>query len=161
MIKPWLHYVRNDNPPGISGIEDEFRIVADRGMDRLVYVLRPVNNRDPRLEALVDEAMNSPTVGTTVAFYSEPDELFDRIRDDLTAIITSRFAGQAPAEPTLTRPSDLLHALVPIEAHRIRRSRVERALFEKLADTYKVMVVGPFGSGKTVLLAQLSEERCV
>jgi tetratricopeptide (TPR) repeat protein len=139
----------------ISGIEDEFHIASDHGIDRLVYVLRPAQNRDPRLVSLLEKAKSS----TTVAFYSEPDELYDRIRDDLTSVIAGRFAGQAIAEPEPTEPADVLRALVPEASHLIRRRDVEEAFLERLSDGNRVPLSGPFGSGKSVLLAQLSLDR--
>ena len=36
---------------GISGIEDEFRIASERGLDILLYVKSSAPNRDPRLAA--------------------------------------------------------------------------------------------------------------
>ncbi len=139
----------------ISGIEDEFRIAVELGIDRLIYILRPATGRDPRLTALVEDAKNS----LTVAFYTDPASLYDRIRDDLTAVISSRFSGQITLESTSMAPGDLLQALLPVVPHRVRRPSVEAGLMRALERVHRIVVAGPFGSGKTVLLAQLAMEQ--
>jgi hypothetical protein len=71
----------------ISGIEDEFSIAASRGMDRLLYVYQ-TSQRDPKLQSLIDRAMSA---GLTLAFYSDPEELRTLVRDNLTAVVSTRF----------------------------------------------------------------------
>ena len=76
IYKKWSGWVA----PGmdVSGLEDEFRLAAARGMDRLVYVYdSPLS--DPRLQALIDEGKNA---GITVAEYRDPQHLKDRLRLD-------------------------------------------------------------------------------
>jgi tetratricopeptide (TPR) repeat protein len=137
----------------ISGIEDEFQLAENRGMDRLIYVLAAPVAREPRLQAMLDRAMDS---GVTVSFYAVPDELPDRIRDDVTAVISNRFADQALGETSAILPNDVLDALVPQQNQRLRRSAVERALIDQSKDSQFVVVTGPLGSGKTMLLAQVA-----
>ena len=139
----------------ISGIEDEFRLATARGMDCLVYVHRTPPSRDPKLRDLIDLAKNSDFV---VATYTDPDHLADRLRNDLTATISGRFAGRplaAHAEPTA---SDVLASLIPDSRHRFRRPAVEAALATTLRRAGRVLLTGALGAGKTILAAQVSSD---
>src|SRR5712691_3368427 len=40
----------------VSGIDDEFNIATDRGMDRFIYVFHPAAKRDARLNDLIEKA---------------------------------------------------------------------------------------------------------
>jgi tetratricopeptide (TPR) repeat protein len=139
----------------ISGIEDEFCLASARAMDRLVYVFANPASRDPQLQGLIDRAMNA---GITVAFYSDPAELRDRIRDDLTAVVSSRYVEQAVVEDEVVGARELLDSLLPNPHHRFRRLKVEAALRTTLDEVGRLTVSGPLGAGKTVLLAQLASE---
>jgi tetratricopeptide (TPR) repeat protein len=138
-----------------SGVEDEFRLAQARGMDRLVYVFETPSARDPRLQALIDEAKNA---GITLASYRDPEQLKDRVRDDLTAVISNRFVEQAVAYRDAPTPDDVLDSLVPNPTHRLRRPAVERSLIERLNQYGRIVVTAPIGGGKTVMLAQMSAE---
>ena len=43
----------------ISGVEDEFRLAATQGMDRLIYIYETPSPRDPKLQLLIDEVRNA------------------------------------------------------------------------------------------------------
>jgi tetratricopeptide (TPR) repeat protein len=139
----------------ISGVEDEFRIAANRGMDRLIYVYQTPTARDPKLEALIETAKNA---GLTVATYSEPEQLRDLVRDNVTAVVSNRFVDQAVASREAPKPDEVLDSLLPNRAHRFRRPNVETRIIEALRDSSRLMVAAPLGGGKTVLLAQLATE---
>jgi tetratricopeptide (TPR) repeat protein len=139
----------------VSGIEDEFRIATDRGMDRLVYVYENPSAREPRLQALIEDAKNSKL---TLAWYSDPEQLRDRVRDDLTAVVSTRFVDQAVVSREAPRAIDILDSLLPNRNHRLRRPAIETGLLEALRESSRLIVTGPLGGGKTVLLAQLSVE---
>ena len=72
----------------VSGLEDEFWLAAERGIDRLIYIYQTPSSRDPKLKILIDEAKNA---GITFAFYTDPEQLRDRVRNDLTAVVSNRF----------------------------------------------------------------------
>lgn len=139
----------------ISGVEDEFRIATTTGIDRLIYVYQSPTCRDTKLECLIDQAKNS---GITIAFYSDSDQLGDRVRNDLTAVISNRFADQALLSFNAPKPEEVLESLVPDPANRLRRPNVEGALIDALNESGRVVVDAPIGGGKTILLAQLSVE---
>ncbi len=139
----------------ISGVEDEFQIAETGGVDRLVYVYQSPSCRDTRLQDLVDKAMNS---GITVAFYSDSEQLRDRVRNDLTAVISNRFSDQALFSFDAPKPEEVLESLVPTPVHRLRRPHVESALIDTLNECGRIVVTAPIGGGKTILLAQLSVE---
>ena len=140
----------------ISGVEDEFWLARDQGIPRLVYIFQTPACRDARLEDLIDTAMNS---GITVWFYTDPAQLEERVRDDLTSVVSKRFADQAVALHEAPKPEEVLDSLIPNPRHRIRRPDVEKDLIDRLNEYGRIVVTGPVGSGKTILLAQLSVER--
>ena len=139
----------------VSGLEDEYRLASTRGMDRLIYIYEKPSSREPKLQILIDEAKNA---GITVARYSDPVELEDRVRNDLTAVISSRFVDQAGVLQEAANPADVLESIVPNPVHRLRRPDVEGDLIDKLNAAGRVVVTAPIGGGKTILLAQMSEE---
>ena len=136
----------------ISGVEDEFVIASLRGMDRLVYVLRDAPARQPRLQELIDRAM----ADLTVTFYDEPEDLSDRVRDDITAVISNRFIDQPLAFQETATPAEFLDSLFSGSSRPFRRTAVEQDLLAALERTERLCVTAPLGGGKTVLLAQLS-----
>ena len=140
----------------ISGVEDEFRLAAVQGMDRLIYIYETPSSRDPKLQTLIDEAQNA---GITFALYTDPEQLRDRVRNDLTAVVSNRFVDQAVAVHEAPGPEEVLDSLVPDPKNRIRRPDVEGALMDTLNNVDRVVVTAPFGGGKTILLAQLSAEK--
>jgi tetratricopeptide (TPR) repeat protein len=102
----------------ISGLEDEHQLRTKLGLPPLIYVLRPEGARDAQLTRIIDEAGQ----GSTLAFYSDPAELEERIAKDLTALIAEGFdalrltqgdasgpAGvpSSSAGPTATPPNTL------------------------------------------------------
>ncbi len=140
----------------ISGVEDEFELAATQGKDRLVYIYQTSSPREPRLQTLVDKALSA---GITVAFYGDPTELRERIRNDVTAVVSNRFLDQVVVSYEAPQPEEVLSSLVPSVAHRFRRPEVERGLLDTLDRFGRVVVAAPIGSGKTLLLAQLAIDR--
>ena len=137
----------------ISGVEDEFRIAAARGMDRLIYVYRTPASRDQRLHELIEEAKGA---GITLAMYSEPAQLESRVRNDLTAVMSNRFVSQLVVSQEAGKADETLGALLPERAHRFRRRAVEDALVHKVATIGRAAVTAPLGGGKTILTAQVA-----
>lgn len=137
----------------ISGIEDEFQLASDSPKERLVYVFDGDGERDADLEALIEKVKDA---GITVGFYDDPAQLHERIRDDLTAVLTGRFVEQAAVEAGGLGADELLDAVLPNEAHRLRRPDVEDLVLGSVESQGRTLVVGPLGAGKSVLLAQLA-----
>ena len=109
----------------VSGVEDEFRLAAAQGMNRLIYIYKTPSSRDPQLQILIDEAKNA---GITLATYTKPAQLKDRVRNDLTAVVSNRFADQAVVLREAPKPEEVLDSLIPNTKHRLRRPDVEGGL---------------------------------
>lgn len=139
----------------ISGVEDEFRLAAARGMDQLIYVYRTPTSRDPRLQSLIEHAKGA---GITLAQYTDTLQLQRMVRDDLTACVSNRFVDQAVVSHEPATPEEMLQSLIPDPSHRLRRSTVEAELINKLATNRRVAVTGPIGSGKTILTGQVAAQ---
>ena len=137
----------------ISGIDDEFEIATQRGMDRLVYIHSAPAGREPRLQKLIDRTRNA---GITTANYSSLEELEQLVRNDVTAVVSSGFAKQAVVVRDAPTAEEVLERLLPEKAHRFTRRFVEKAIVEKLKESRRVAILGPLGSGKTVIIAQLA-----
>jgi hypothetical protein len=147
-------YVDAPNRMTISGLEDELRFAQKTGIETLFYVLRASENRDPRLQSLISEIK----IPYTLSFYDSPDELRDRIRDDLTSLVTEKFLHTDDQRSVLREDSNdvLLRAL--------RRTGVivgRPELVEKLREaSHKSPILclyGPAGIGKTTLAAQFAQ----
>ena len=137
----------------ISGIEDEFEIATHRGMDRLVYIHSSPGEREPRLQQLIDRTRSA---GITTANYSSPEELEQLVRSDVTAVVSNGFAKQAIAVRDAPTAEEVLERILPENAQRFTRRFVEKAIGEKIKESRRVAILGPLGSGKTVILAQLA-----
>ena len=137
----------------ISGVEDEFRIAAARGMDRLIYVYKTPASRDQRLHDLIEEAKGA---GITLWMYSDPTQLEGRVRNDLTAAVSNRFVSQLVVSQEAGNAVEILGALLPNRTHRFRRRAVEDALVDKVAAVGRAAVTAPLGGGKTILTAQVA-----
>lgn len=147
-------YVDVANGMPISGLEDEFRFAESQKIETLFYVFRDATSRDPRLAAIIAEA----GAKHTLSYYSRPDELRDRIRDDLTALITSRFLSADTQQRVLNETStELLGRQHSRSGFVLARDDLVRELQERLRRSYIICVVGPPGIGKTTLAAQLAE----
>jgi len=141
----------------VSGIEDEFNIAEEAGLPRLVYILGHPSAREERLTALVNRAKE--VAGLTVWHYSDPRELHDRIREDITALVSRNFRLAAvPGAASADDNHDLVSRIVP-EAERFRRPVVERELLDALQSHRIVQVTGEMGIGKTILLALLAADQ--
>ena len=138
----------------ISGVEDEFLLAAGLGMPCLVYVLREAPARQQKLQGLIQRAMND----LTLWFYDEPGNLHDRVRDDITEVISSRFVDQPLSNLTIVSSTEFLDSLFPGSSRPHRRLVVEQGLVAALELTERLCVMGPLGGGKSVLLAQLSAQ---
>ena len=138
----------------ISGVDDEFQIASDLGKEILVYVFEGEGDRDAKLQALVERTMEA---GVSVAFYNDPTELHDRIRDDLTAVVSGQFVQHAAAGDKGPGAAELIEAFLPNTGHRLRRPEVEALVLGSVQSVGRTLIVGPLGAGKSVLLAQLAE----
>ena len=75
----------------ISGLEDEYRLAADKPM--LLYLKRPAPDQEPRLTAMIDSIRTAGTVSYRT--FATPRELERLLADDLAVLLSESFAGAA------------------------------------------------------------------
>jgi len=139
----------------ISGLEDEYQYAKSLGIPQLLYVKQDAR-MDPRLQSLVKD-FTRPNI--TVATYTEPASLRQRIRDDVAALVADYFRrGRSNRELEPPSPETFAAALVP-KSKRVRRQAVVDLLTAALDAKPVLMVTGPLGIGKSVFISILAEEQ--
>jgi predicted ATPase len=147
----WQRYGWVAPDMAISGLEDEYQLSADK--PRLIYLKAPAPEREPRLQGLLDR-VRSEEVASYQKF-ATPEELRERIANDLALLLTERFA-RMPTTPTAAR-------LAPLPLPRSRLIGREQELAQVLAllqrqDVGLVTLTGPGGVGKTRLALQVAAQ---
>lgn len=134
----------------ISGLEDEYREAIKRGIPCLLYVYADRSSRDPRLTALLAEFEQGEN---TYSHYQSSDDLYTRVRDDLTSVIVERFLRMRSVEPMIAGDSSRDFSTDSV----IERPQLEEAIQQVLRSEPILAVVGAPGSGKTVALSRLAK----
>lgn len=140
----------------ISGLEDEYREATRLGKDVLAYVLRPAPDRSARLVLMLDELMSGPN---TLYFYEEGEDLEDRIRDDITALVSDRVARYQSGGSVAGSAASLLEGIFRGSPFRVRRTALLDRLTQATTLGRIVWVSGAAGAGKTALAAEWAAER--
>src|SRR5215467_2065865 len=104
----------------VSGLEDEYQLAGDK--PRLIYLKTPAPAREPGLQGLLNR-IRSEEVASYQKF-STPQELAERIANDLAQLLTERF------ERTPTTSTDARLAPLPLLRSRLidREQELARAL---------------------------------
>src|SRR6266566_1877140 len=73
----------------VSGLEDEYQLAGTK--PKLIYIKTPAPDREPRLQALLDR-IRAEEIASYQKF-ATPEELRERIANDLAQLLTERFTG--------------------------------------------------------------------
>jgi len=140
----------------ISGIEDEFRLATDNGMDRLIYIYKNPANRDEKLDNLLKEIEANGDIN--YALYSDLEELHNLIQENITALITERFlVAKDLIESPDEDPSVVVNSLLPSGGQEYSRPELINIITSCFVKGH-VRLSGPMGAGKTFLLAQFARD---
>src|SRR5215471_12449111 len=135
----------------ISGLEDEYQLAGSK--PKLIYLKTPAPEREPALQGLLDR-VRSEEIASYQKF-ATPEELAERIANDLALLLTERFAR------TPQTPADARLAPLPLPRSRLidREHEFAKALaLLQRQDVGLVTLTGPGGVGKTRLALQVAAE---
>jgi predicted ATPase len=135
----------------VSGLEDEYQLAGEK--PKLIYVKTPAPEREPRLKALLDRIRAEGAV--SYQKFATPEELRDRLANDLAQLLTERFTSP-PEAAVPARPAPL-----PVPRSALIDRQQEVALVQGLLqreDVGLVTLTGPGGVGKTRLAIQVAAD---
>ncbi len=139
----------------ISGIHDEFEFAQKNGIDCLFYFWVSCEQREPALAAMVDTIQQGPY---TISFYDDPEQLRDRIKDDLTALITEKYLRTETQTRALQEDaSAILRRAIERTGVIVTRQDLISKLQSMSRESSILCICGPSGIGKTTLAAQLAK----
>ena len=145
---------------GISGLEDEYRLIADQ--PRLLYVKEPAEGREPRLTALIDEMQRSDTPPKV---FHTPEDLAELVANDLALLLSARFgaarlqAEQAPAAASQATAAHSVRQAPPLPPTPLvgRDDDVDDTIDLLLRDDVRLVTLsGPGGIGKSRLAIEIA-----
>jgi len=136
-----------------SGLEQEFQRARERGMRRLFYIARDGSSRDSRLR----EMLKSAEEDVTFSFFDDPAELYDRIRDDIEAVVAEAFHRADRVSAALRDSAEAVGPAVETQQIELRPGLTEH--ISTLQKTSPVNVFGASGAGKTHQLVELARQQ--
>ena len=129
-----------------------------RGMPRLVYILDQAPERDTRLSTMLSKIENEGEI--TFSRFSNADELYARIRDDVSAEVTKHFEERERLEIIVRADAAAsVSGLVPAPKSLLLRQQVSKQLLEQLSTHFVLQVSGELGIGKTVFPSSVAKEQ--
>ncbi len=135
----------------VSGLEDEYQLSGAK--PKLIYIKTPASEREQDLHMLLDRIRTQDTA--SYQKFATPEELRERIANDLAQLLTERFT--TPAET----PVAARLAALPVPRSRLIDREQERAQAKALLqqeDVGLVTLTGPGGVGKTRLAVQVAAD---
>jgi predicted ATPase len=135
----------------VSGLEDEYLLSGAK--PKLIYIKTPAHEREPRLQDLLDRIRAEDTA--SYQKFATPEELRERIANDLALLLTERFTS--PAET----PVAARLATLPMPRSRLidrEQELVQAKTLLQEEDVGLVTLTGPGGVGKTRLALQVAAD---
>src|SRR5438874_2322638 len=135
----------------VSGLEDEYQLSS--GKPKLIYIKTPAPERQQDLHTLLDRIRTEDTA--SYQKFATPEELRERIANDLAQLLTERFTTLAET-PVAARL-----AALPVPRRRLIDREQERAQAQALLqqeDVGLVTLTGPGGVGKTRVAVQVAAD---
>lgn len=131
----------------VSGLEDEYRLSADR--PKLIYIKTPAPAREERLGELLDRIRSDDKVSYKA--FERPEELRELLENDLAVLLSERFESARPAEPP--RHDNLPRPFSPLIDRATELDELRALLLRE--DTALLTLTGPAGTGKSRLGLQV------
>jgi tetratricopeptide (TPR) repeat protein len=135
-----------------SGLDLEFQRARKRGMRRLFYIARDGKARDPRLI----EMLKSSEEEVTFSYFDDSTELFDRIRDDIEAVVAGVFHRSDRVSEGLLESADVADSLGSPKDVELRPGLT--AHIAELQAAAPVNLYGEQGAGKTYQLLDVARK---
>jgi predicted ATPase len=141
----------------ISGLEDEYRLAADK--PRLIYIREPAPEREPSLAALIERIQREAQ--SSYKSFRSASELQVLIENDLAVLLSERFEVVRDTTSPPGERAQPRSAGVPVPASRfVGREHEVGALRDLLEqpDVRLVTLTGPGGIGKTRLALEVTAD---
>ncbi|WP_243075592.1 DUF4062 domain-containing protein [Microbacterium sp. SS28] len=139
----------------VSGLQDEYDL-APREMPKLIYI-KASDHRDERLKTLIARIQADDTAAYLP--FTTPEELHDRLTDDLATLLAERFdsARRELAEEATPSPAGPGHVPAPYTTTIGREEDVRNVHDLLAAGTDRVVsLIGPGGIGKSRLAIEVA-----
>lgn len=149
-------YIDKKNDMTISGLEDEYQFAKKENIDILAYVSKEKNGREEKLQTLLSDISSELAISN----YDVPENLHNRVRDDVTALVTEKFitASVNYSGAMLETPEEILNKTAKASGVIVLRRKIITDITNKLVNTPILCVHGEAGIGKTTISAQIAKE---
>lgn len=147
-------YIDVTNGMEISGLEDEYLFAKQEGKDTLYYIWHSEEGRDQRLQLMINEILGGPSV----SYYNDPEKLSERVKEDISAWITSKVLDSLSYSGVMQENSSaVLGRTLNSVGFIVRRAGLIGQIVEKIKCSPVLCICGPAGIGKTTASALLAQ----